>query len=475
VVNDFVVKSLWGDTSHGYSYQSSVGASGGMLTVWDATRVEVQCSMKFDHALIIKGKVIDSDDDFVIVNAYAPCDVVGKKMLWERLQALVINNSDVCLCVCGDFNSVRSVEERKGRGMVFRQVDADIFNNFIRGSVLVDLPICGRLFTWYRGDGFTISRLDRFLLSNKWCEKWPNCIQVAYQRGLSDHVPLLLHVDEANWGPRPLRMLKCWSEYPGYAEFVCEKWGGYVLQQKLKLMKACLKEWHQQHFQNMEGRMMDVKNKISILDAKAEVSVLLEEELVELHDLFVNLHSMARLQNNVHWQKSRMHWLQEGDANTKFFHGCMSNRRRQNAINMVSVEGVSVEGVNNVRAAVFHHFSKHFKSLRASRPGVEDLHFRKLSWVEAGNLTKPFSREEVKQAVWDCDSYKSPGPDGVSFGFLKDFWDILQDNVFRFMVEFHRNGKLTKGLNSTFIALIPKVNSPQRLNDFWPISLVGCL
>jgi len=45
----------------------------------------------------------------------------------------------------------------------------------------------------------------------------------------------------------------------------------------------------------------------------------------------------------------------------------------------------------------------------------------------------------------------------------------------RFLVEFHRNEKLTKGLNSAFIALIPKFNSPQRLNDFRPISLVGCL
>jgi len=45
----------------------------------------------------------------------------------------------------------------------------------------------------------------------------------------------------------------------------------------------------------------------------------------------------------------------------------------------------------------------------------------------------------------------------------------------RFLVEFHHNGKLTKGINSTFIALIPKVLSPQRLNDYRPISLASRL
>jgi len=42
-------------------------------------------------------------------------------------------------------------------------------------------------------------------------------------------------------------------------------------------------------------------------------------------------------------------------------------------------------------------------------------------------------------------------------------------------VEFHRNGRLAKGINSTFIALIPKIDSPQRLSDFRPILLVGSL
>jgi len=63
----------------------------------------------------------------------------------------------------------------------------------------------------------------------------------------------------------------------------------------------------------------------------------------------------------------------------------------------------------------------------------------------------------------------------VNFGFIKDFWEDLKGDIMRFISEFHRNGKLTRGINSTFVALIPKVDSPKKLNDFRPIALVGCL
>jgi hypothetical protein len=104
-----------------------------------------------------------------------------------------------------------------------------------------------------------------------------------------------------------------------------------------------------------------------------------------------------------------------------------------------------VEGVHNIRNVVFNHFSTHFKSDNAERPGVEDLSFARLCNAKSGSLVWPFSMEEVKLVVWDCDNYKSPGPDGITFGFVKDFWSELKDDFMRFLTEFHRNGKLRKG------------------------------
>jgi len=72
-----------------------------------------------------------------------------------------------------------------------------------------------------------MSRIDRYLLSEGWCLTWPNCFQLATSRGLSDHCPLALAIDDENWGPRPLCMLKCWETLPGYHNFVCEKWESF--------------------------------------------------------------------------------------------------------------------------------------------------------------------------------------------------------------------------------------------------------
>jgi hypothetical protein len=153
----------------------------------------------------------------------------------------------------------------------------------------------------------------------------------------------------------------------------------------------------------------------------------------------------------------------------------MAARRRHNSIQLLQVNGVCVEGVQNVCEAVFNHFSSHYTALNFDRPGVEDLQFRRLSVAESGSLIRPFTVEEVKQEIWDCDDFKSPGPYGISLGFIKQFWPELKEDFMQFVLEFHRNGRLTKGVNATFIVLIPKVESPQRLNDFRPISLVGCM
>jgi len=224
VCDSFLVSLLWGNSNCNFSFRPSKGASGGILIMWDNMEVEVWSSVSRQHFLLIHDKFLKSNEEFYFFNVYAPCGLREKEALWEssltRLQLLRGKQ----VCVCGDFNVVWSVEERRSVRGENATNDHVAFNLFVEDNVLFDLPLYGRIFTWFKGDGSSMSRIDKFLLSEEWCFQWPNCIQAALLRGLLDHCPLVLSVDEANWGPRPNRMLNCWQDIPGYKQFVSDKW-----------------------------------------------------------------------------------------------------------------------------------------------------------------------------------------------------------------------------------------------------------
>jgi len=226
------------------------------------------------------------------------------------------------------------------------------------------------------------------------------------------------------------------------------------------MIKEALKEWHAAHSKNLPGRIKSLKERQAELDGKGELEALSTLEIEELHTVSSDIHSLARVNTSIVWQQSRLHWLREGDANSKYFHSILLGRRRQNHLHSIVVDGTIVEGVYPVRQTVFSHFANHFKRRGTEKVALNNLTFNTLSYTEGGGLTRPFTEEEVKAAVWDCDSFKSPGPDGVNFGFLKEFWIDMKQDIMRFMTEFHRNGRLSRGINSTFIALIPKTDNP---------------
>jgi len=75
-------------------------------------------------------------------------------------------------------------------GSAGSQAFSTYFNQLIVDNCLVDLSLQVRSFMWYQGDMRSMSSIDRFLLSERWCLTWPNCFQLALLRGLSDHCHL---------------------------------------------------------------------------------------------------------------------------------------------------------------------------------------------------------------------------------------------------------------------------------------------
>jgi hypothetical protein len=67
--------------------------------------------------------------------------------LWNGLGGFLQQHQQVAGCVLGDFNAVRSQEERRSRQVSGSLEDLTPFNIFIENNNLVDLPLSGRKFT----------------------------------------------------------------------------------------------------------------------------------------------------------------------------------------------------------------------------------------------------------------------------------------------------------------------------------------
>ncbi|WOH13938.1 hypothetical protein DCAR_0933451 [Daucus carota subsp. sativus] len=73
------------------------------------------------------------------------------------------------------------------------------------------------------------------------------------------------------------------------------------------------------------------------------------------------------------------------------------------------------------------------------------------------------------------DKTKAPGPDGINAGVLTTLWPEIKMEVLKVFNDFHRDGKLPSGSNSSFIALIPKSPNALHPSQFRPISLMNAL
>ncbi|XP_028091888.1 uncharacterized protein LOC114292180 [Camellia sinensis] len=282
-IDEEFVRSCWPVEKMEFMAVDSVGAAGGLLCIWNPDvfqLVDCCCNRNF---ILLTGTLYGSFD-CVFVNVYGPNDVTSRSMVWAILHRLK-SGGEKPWCLGGDFNEVRSIFERKScsrrdRGMCD-------FNELIENLEVCDIPMLGRKFTWCNSlQGDKWSRLDRFLLSPEWLQKF-NFKLWGLPRRLSDHCPILLLEDKKDWGPKPFRFLNAWTLHPLFKSFVekiwketpVDSWAGFQCLRKLKSLRIALKQWNQEVFGNVDYKLKLLEEELHVLDLTAEERPLSKAEL----------------------------------------------------------------------------------------------------------------------------------------------------------------------------------------------------
>jgi hypothetical protein len=182
-------------------------------------------------------------------------------------------------------------------------------------------------------------------------------------------------------------------------------------------------------------------------------------------------------QEEEYWkQRSKTHWLRDGDSNTKFFHAMASSRRRRNHITKLSNnEGDLVHDQSGICNIAKEYFDNLFQQGDNDDEEVTSLMGGRVTNEDNQSLTRDFHIEEFKDALFSMHSDKAPGPDGLNPAFYKRFWELCGSEVFQTSKQWLQIGRFPDQLNNTNIVLIPKVANPTSMKDLRPISLCNVL
>ncbi|GJX18526.1 RNA-directed DNA polymerase, eukaryota, reverse transcriptase zinc-binding domain protein [Tanacetum coccineum] len=190
-----------------------------------------------DYFVAVRGTWLSTATKVMFVSIYAPQDISEKKSLWEYITHIIDTWDGECI-ILGDFNEVRSKQERFGT--IFNETAANAFNHFISTAGLIDLPLEGYSFTWAIKSAKKMSKLDRFLISEGLLLKFPSLSAICLDRHLSDH--------------RPIIMREVVTDY------------GHHLFKKLQALKASIKEWCKDDIKRSNDTCFSIKARLSDLD-----------------------------------------------------------------------------------------------------------------------------------------------------------------------------------------------------------------
>ncbi|GAU47702.1 hypothetical protein TSUD_190310 [Trifolium subterraneum] len=393
------------------------GISGGLAVFWkDSSKCRVlNYTRNFNNILVED----EQWGEWRLTCYYGYPERSRRRAAWDLLRALG-NMSSIPWCIIGDFNDLLSQADKKGihphpNGlcMGFRQAVSD--------CDLTDIPIEGHQFTWIKSRGtphVIEERLDRAMASTSWLQLFPQVRLTNLLASHSDHSPILLQW--LGWRENLEvvdRVTRCANKL--------QRWG--------KKKRIRFKE----DIDECVRRMNELRGN------QDEEGNIQYQELSEMHATLL-------IQEEGYWkQRAKMHWLQEGDMNTRFFHMLATVRSKKKKVTKLIADN-STEA--HTQEELCEVAKSYFDTLFKPRDGDQD---------PVLNLIQP--------RVTDDDNLVLTTP------ITKRFWEQCSDDIFSVASTWLERGYFPTGLNDTNICLIPKCDNPTSMKDLRPISLCNVL
>ncbi|KAL0292185.1 UNVERIFIED_CONTAM: hypothetical protein Sradi_6999000 [Sesamum radiatum] len=437
-----------------WNYYVDYGGPGNRIWLaWDVDFVDVDVVETGDQFIHCSVCIRALHTRVVITVVYGVNDVIGRRVLWADLMRLSTMTANEPWLVGGDFNTVLDASEVCGQSGDIRGA-AEEFQGCLQATGLITLPMQGERFTWHncsRDSRSLWKRLDRLLVNDRWLTNWPSTTYASLTARTSDHSPLILRGDTTARAVGMFRFDNYLARSTEFTPSVQRVWqhrivgtAMYAVTRKLKALKPI--------FRAQRRKKGDLSNNVSLAAGFLETAQnLLARDRhcpILLHLEFcckLVLRLASRLEQSMLQQRSKMAWMKDGDQCSRLFFRKVAKRRSSKRVfQIMTPDGQTLTHQSDVT----NEFIRYYQELLGGRPRDRFIDLRHLRpWArhiltetEAEALVLPVSPDEVKQALFDIDESKAPGPDGYSAGFFKAAWPVIGGEVTQAIRDFFQTG-----------------------------------
>jgi hypothetical protein len=250
-----------------------------------------------------------------------------------------------------------------------------------------------------------------------------------------------------------------------------ETWQG-----KIHRLRHYLRGWTKNTCGQYNKGKKEILNTLDMLDKKAEHTPLIAEEINIKQCLSNQLAHMLREEEIKWYQRAKTKDLLEGDSNTKYFQLVATEKYRKTRIFQLQHEDTMIEGEQALKEYITSYYRDLFGPPKRSSFSLD------VSWVadtvhasqeENDLIIRPFTYQEIQEAIFQMEHNKAPDPDSFPAEFYQACWEIIKDDLMELFWEFHNGNLPLYSLNFGTIILLPKSREATRIQQYRPICLLN--
>ncbi|GJX47830.1 RNA-directed DNA polymerase, eukaryota, reverse transcriptase zinc-binding domain protein [Tanacetum coccineum] len=111
----------------------------------------------------------------------------------------------------------------------------------------------------------------------------------------------------------------------------------------------------------------------------------------------------------------------EADENPNFYSPWLTKTQVSFLLQGIKVDENLIDDPSGIKGAFHSFFEKKFQKIDVVKIVNRSPFYKSLTPEQNTLLTSPILETDIKDAIWDCGSDKSPGPDDSPFAFYKEF------------------------------------------------------